>query len=41
MTCYQEIICPNCGNDQIMKAGRSALGLQRYRCQHPVCTTQT
>ncbi|MDP2901756.1 MAG: IS1-like element transposase, partial [Methylovulum sp.] len=41
MACYQEITCPDCGGNQIMKAGRSALGVQRYRCQNPACTTKT
>ncbi|WP_366945052.1 IS1 family transposase, partial [Methylobacter sp.] len=35
MTCYQEITCPACGSNQIMKSGRSAEGTQRYRCQNP------
>jgi len=26
MTCYQKIICPNCGSDKIMKSGWNALG---------------
>lgn len=41
MTCYQEITCPDCASNHIMKAGRSAEGTQRYRCQHPDCETKT
>jgi len=41
MTCYQEITCPKCGGNHIAKSGLSALGVQRYRCQHPGCPTQT
>jgi transposase-like protein len=41
MTCYQEITCPDCGSNQIMKSGRSASGTQRYRCQNPDCETKT
>jgi len=40
MTCYQEITCPDCGSNQIMKSGRSASGTQRYRCQNPDCGTK-
>jgi transposase-like protein len=40
MTCYQEITCPNCGSNQIMKAGRSTEGTQRYRCQNLDCGTK-
>ncbi len=41
MTCYQEITCPKCGGSNIAKSGLSAHGVQRYRCQHPDCPTQT
>jgi transposase-like protein len=41
MTCYQEITCPACGSNQIIKAGRSEEGTQRYRCQNPDCNTKT
>jgi len=41
MTCYQEITCPHCGSNQIMKAGRSKAGTQRYRCHNPDCETKT
>jgi len=39
MTCYQEITCPHCGSNQIMKVDRSAEGTQRYCCQKPDCDT--
>ena len=41
MTCYQEITCPNGGDNRIMKSGRNASGTQRYRCQNPSCPTKT
>jgi transposase-like protein len=41
MTCYQQIACPNCGSNEIMKAGRNAHGTQRYRCRNPDCETIT
>ena len=41
MTCYQEIICPKCGDNRIMKSGRNARGTQRYHCQNPNCLTKT
>ncbi len=40
MTCYQEIVCPECGS-QITKSGRTEQGTQRYRCQHVSCSTKT
>ena len=41
MTCYQKIICPNCGSDKIMESGWNALGTQRYRCQNIERITKT
>ncbi|MDO9270655.1 MAG: IS1 family transposase [Methylobacter sp.] len=41
MICYQEITCPACGGNDIMKSGRSAAGTQRYHCRNPDCTTKT
>lgn len=41
MTCYQEIVCPECGSNQITKSGRTQLGTQRYRCQNEGCLTKT
>ena len=41
MTCYQEVTCPQCKSNQIMKSGRNAYGEQRYRCQNPDCAMKT
>jgi len=41
MTHYQEIVCPDCGSNHLMKAGRSASGVQRYRCDNIECTTKS
>ncbi len=41
MACYQEVTCPACGSNNIMKSGRSARGIQRYRCQQHDCSTKT
>jgi len=41
MTHYQEIVCPDCGSNHLIKAGRSASGVQRYRCDNAECTTKT
>ena len=41
MTCYQEILCPCCGSNQIMKAGKNAKGTPRYRCGNAECHTKT
>jgi len=41
MKCYQEVICPDCSSNKIMKSGRSANGTQRYRCRNPDCATKT
>jgi transposase-like protein len=41
MTCYQEIVCPECGSNQITKSGRTEQGTQRYRCQHEGYPTKT
>ena len=38
---YREIICPQCKGNQILKAGRSANGTQRYCCQSETCPTKT
>lgn len=32
---------PNCYSNAITKSGRSLNGIQRYRCQHSDCPTQT
>ncbi len=41
MTCYQEIVCPHCGSNQIKKAGYSASGERRYRCDRLDCPTKS
>ena len=41
MTCYQEVTCPTCGSNYLMKSGWSTRGVQRYRCQQQDCPTQT
>jgi transposase-like protein len=41
MTCYIKVICPTCGGTQIMKSGRNAKGVQRYRCQNSECRVKT
>ena len=41
MACYQEVTCPACGNNNIMKSGWSARNIQRYRCQQQDCSTKT
>lgn len=41
MKYYQEIICPNCTNSNLMKSGTSYRGVQRYRCQTTDCPTNT
>jgi len=41
MPCYQEVICPNCGSNRIIKAGKSTKGIQRYTCQNKDCPTKS
>lgn len=41
MKCYREILCPECGSTHIRKAGFSARGVQRYRCDNPECQTKS
>ncbi len=41
MKCYQEIVCPNCRCSHIMKSGRNAQNIQRYRCKNSTCSTVT
>jgi len=35
-TASPHLLCPHCGNEHPVKRGRSG-GLQRYRCDNPVC----
>ena len=33
----EPVLCPNCGNDDVVNNGKSNEGKQRYLCQHPDC----
>jgi transposase-like protein len=37
----EPVLCPTCGQDDIVKHGRSGEGKQRYKCRHQDCTCQT
>ena len=41
MTCQINVHCPQCGSDEITRAGKSASGEQRYRCRAQDCPTVT
>jgi len=41
MACHQEIVCPDCGSNHIRKAGYSASGERRYRCDNSDCPTKS
>ena len=41
MTCYQKISCPQCGSTEIIKAGKSTRGTQRYFCKEARCSIKT
>lgn len=41
MTCYIEILCPHCQSKDVIKAGFSEQGKQRYRCKNANCSTTT
>ncbi len=41
MKCYEEVKCPKCGGNQIMKSGLSNKGAQRYCCKNPECKMNT
>jgi IS1 family transposase/transposase-like protein len=41
MKCYQEVACPNCRCSHIMKSGKNAQNIQRYRCKNSACPTIT
>ncbi len=41
MACYEKVICPKCGSDQIVKSGKTKLGVQRYFCQNQDCPKKT
>lgn len=33
--------CPHCGDDQVVKRGKTQNGKQRYLCQQPTCPAKT
>lgn len=41
MTCSQEVTCPDCGSNDIGKAGYNANGVPRYHCHHVECSTKS
>lgn len=41
MKCYHEVACPNCHSSHIMKSGKNAQNIQRYRCKNSICPTIT
>lgn len=41
MACYEKVICPKCGTDQIIKSGKTNLDIQRYFCQKQECSKKT
>ena len=41
MRCYEKVVCPKCGSNKIGKAGKSARGVQRYRCKNEECEKNT
>lgn len=41
MKCYQEVACPNCRCNHIMKLGKNAQNIQRYRCENNTCPMVT
>ena len=41
MACYQKVLCPQCGSQEVWKAGKSANDTQRYKCNTQECSTQT
>lgn len=38
MVCETKVYCPECGSDQIIRAGKSSSGEQRYRCCAEACS---
>jgi len=41
MVCYQEMVCPACGSNKIIKSGCTEQGTQRYCCKNEACPTKT
>lgn len=38
MTCYQEVLCPHCQSNNVIKIGRTKHDIQRYRCKNEDCS---
>jgi transposase-like protein len=41
MSCYVEVKCPNCHSNQVIKAGFTGQGKQRYLCKKTDCPSKT
>ena len=41
MTCFTEVLCPNCISSNILKSGFYRSGQQRYSCENTACDTKT
>lgn len=37
----EPVLCPTCGNPNVVKHGQSAAGKQRYKCCYPNCSRST
>lgn len=37
----EAVLCPTCGNDDVVKHGQSSSGNQRYKCRNPECHRST
>jgi transposase-like protein len=37
----EPVLCPTCGQDDVVKHGRSGEGKQRYKCQSEACPCKT
>jgi transposase-like protein len=38
MASYQEVQCPHCQSNDVIKIGRTKQDIQRYRCRHTDCS---
>ena len=38
MACYQEVLCPRCQSNSVIKIGRTKHDIQRYRCKYEDCS---
>ena len=41
MSCYQEVLCPHCQSNNVIKAGRTIHDIQRYRCKSEACSANS